>query len=212
MIKLIKLAKPDVLENNAAAWTQILLDRAAANVKPSDAEKSRYRHPDIKSVLVKETGGKCAYCESKLLHITYGDVEHVIPKSTRIEVTFEWENLTLACDVCNTNKSDKFSGGVGFIDPYLKDPAAHFNVVGSLILAKIGDNDARITEETLKLNRAELVERRSQRIQGLRSEVEVIQRAPAALQAILFESLKEEIKLDKEYAAIARACLPLLMA
>jgi uncharacterized protein (TIGR02646 family) len=212
MIKIVKLAKPDILEKNAAIWTQVLIDRAAAKIKATDAEKSRYRHPDIKSVLVKETSGKCAYCESKLLHSTYGDVEHIIPKSTKLEVTFDWDNLTLACDVCNTNKADKFSGGVGFVDPYVQDPSAHFNVVGSLIFAKAGDDDARLTEETLKLNRPELVERRNQRIQGLRNEVEVIRRVPVALQEILIESLKEEIKSDKEYAAIARTCLPLLMA
>lgn len=212
MIKLTKLAKPDILEKNAEDWTKALLDKIASGSAPTDAEKSRYRNADIKAVLVKETNGKCAYCESKLLHVTYGDVEHIVPKSTKVDVTFEWSNLTLACDVCNTNKGDKFSHGTGFVDPYLHDPVNRFNFVGGLILAKPGDDDARLTEETLKLNRAELVDRRNQRIRYLREQVEVISRAPAHLRQVLLESLQEELHADKEYAAIARACLPCLMA
>lgn len=212
MIKLTKLAKPQILEQNAANWTKTLLDKINSGSKPTDAEKSKYRHPEVKAALVKETNGKCVYCESKLLHVTYGDVEHIVPKSTQAEVTFEWSNLTLACDVCNTNKSDKFSHGVGFVDPYLHEPTDHFNFVGGLVLAKTGDNDARLTEETLKLNRAELVERRNQRIRYLREQVEVISRAPVHLQDVLRASLQEELHDDKEYAAIARACLPCLMA
>lgn len=212
MIKLTKLAKPDILEKNAADWTKVLLAKIASGSAPTDTEKIRYRHPDIKSVLVKETNGKCAYCESKILHVTYGDVEHIIPKSTKAAVTFEWENLTLACDVCNTNKGDKFSHGAGFVDPYVHDPATRFNFVGGLVLAKPGDDDARLTEETLKLNRAELVDRRNQRIRYLREQVEVINRASASLRPILLDSLQEELLADKEYAAIARACLPCLIA
>ncbi len=212
MIKLTKLKKPDVLELNAADWTKALLDKISSGGKPTDGEKNKYRHPDIKAALLKETHGKCAYCESKLLHITYGDIEHIVPKSTKAEVTFEWTNLTLACDVCNTNKSDKFSHGVGFVDPYLQDPTQHFNFIGGLVFAKTGDDDARLTEETLRLNRAELVERRNERIRYLREQVEVIKRAPVHLQDVLRASLQEELNDDKEYAAVARACLPCLIA
>lgn len=211
MIKLKKLEKPDILKNHAVAWSQILLARLAANSKPSDIEKNRYRHPEIKSVLIEETNGKCAYCESKLLHIAYGDIEHIIPKSTKAEVAFEWDNLTLACDVCNTNKSDKFSFGVGFIDPYLKDPAEHFYFLGPIVYAKPGDADARLTEETLKLNRPELVERRSQRMRYLRDQVEVIRLAPAHLRDTLIQVLNEEANADKEYAAIAKVCIRTLL-
>jgi len=212
MIKLKKLAKPAVLEINAAIWTKTVLDKISVGVKPTDVEKSRYRHPEVKKVLIKEVNGKCAYCESKLLHVTYGDVEHIVPKSTKIEIAFEWDNLTLACDVCNTNKSDNFSHGVGFVDPYIHNPVDHFNFVGGLVFAKSGDNDARLTEETLKLNRAELVERRNERIRYLREQVEVIKRAPTALQTVLLASLHDELSEDKEYSAVAQACLPCLLA
>lgn len=211
MIKLTKLQQPEILKDHAAEWTQVLLNKLAVHAKPTDSEKSKYRHPDIKKVLVQETYGKCAYCESKLTHIAYGDVEHIVPKSTKPEATFDWDNLTLACDICNTNKSDKFSHGAGFIDPYLKDPSQHFYFLGPLIYAKPGDADARLTEETLKLNRAELVERRSERIRYLRDQVEVIRHAPAHLRDILIQILNKEANADKEYAAITKVCILTLM-
>ena len=211
MIKLIKTPEPPILSQNFAAWTQALIDKIAANLQPTDAEKNKYRHKDVKKALVEETHGKCAYCESKLLHITYGDVEHIVPKSTATALTFKLENLTLACDVCNTNKGDKFSGGTGFIDPYLVDPENHFMACGPLIHGKPGNDPARVTEETLKLNRPELIERRTERIRSLREQVETFHKASSALKPLLLQNLKKELEADKEYVAVSRAYLmPLL--
>lgn len=136
MIKLSKLDEPDVLFNNSATWTQVLLNKEAAGKKPTASEKSRYRHPEIKAVLVKETGGKCAYCESKLLHIHHGDVEHIYPKSLDVRKTFEWRNLTLACEKCNQNKSNKDPLLEQIIDPYEDDPEYHLVFVGALIFPR----------------------------------------------------------------------------
>jgi uncharacterized protein (TIGR02646 family) len=59
----------------------------------------------------------CAYCESKLRHITYGDIEHIVAKAVDQSRTYDWTNLTIACDVCNTEKSDE----EGLVDPYTED-------------------------------------------------------------------------------------------
>jgi hypothetical protein len=69
MIRLQKTAKPDILVNSAAAWTKVLTDHQAAGTKPTDSEKARYRHAEVKAALLVETVEKCAYCESKLRHI-----------------------------------------------------------------------------------------------------------------------------------------------
>lgn len=74
MIKLQKGPEPNVLQADAERWTAELL---AAGDK-AKAKNSRYGHPDVKAALIAETNGKCAYCESKLLHIAYGDVEHIV--------------------------------------------------------------------------------------------------------------------------------------
>src|ERR1700722_9410453 len=105
MIKINKLPAPAILVEKSTEWTNALLEKISKGEKPTDAESNRYRHAKIKQALLDETHGKCAYCESKLRHIAYGDIEHVVPKSVRPELSFDWQNLTLACDVCNTNKS-----------------------------------------------------------------------------------------------------------
>jgi uncharacterized protein (TIGR02646 family) len=72
-----------------------------------------YSHQDVKDVLQKVFKGKCAYCESKFLHVYPGDVEHFRPKA---EITTlsglkiipgyywlaaDWDNLLLSCRNCN---------------------------------------------------------------------------------------------------------------
>lgn len=207
MIKLLKSATPEVLVENGDAWTAAVMEKRAAGIEPTSTELSRYRHPAIKVALLTETNGKCAYCESKFEHIAYGDVEHISPKSLDPESIFRWENLTLACDICNTNKGNKFPRGDGLIDPYTKLPSDHFRVFGPLIFGVPGDDDARLTELTLKLNRTALVEKRQQKINYLRDQVEVIAKAPDRLKPILLDNLQAEILDEQEYAAIAKEYL-----
>ncbi len=214
MIKLTKGPEPDVLVRLGPEWTATLLDRALAGVPATEAERGRYRHTDIKEALKAETFGKCAYCESKLLHISYGDIEHIVPKSVRPEFAFTWENLTLACDICNTNKGHQFGNHDDLVDPYVVDPATEFLFLGPLVLPVPGDDSALKTEMTLKLNRAELVERRTEHIQKLRMEIE-------ALARIVDADLREVVRRDiiergtesaREYAGTARAALQVFLA
>jgi 5-methylcytosine-specific restriction endonuclease McrA len=207
MIRLAKLPKPRVLIENEVEWTTMLIRKTAAGESVSTTEKSRYRHPEIKATLIQETFGKCAYCESKLQHITYGDVEHISPKSTEPEAIFQWENLTLACDVCNTNKGDRFPNREGLVDPYNHDPQARFHIFGPFIFATPGDNDARYTELTLDLNRTALLERRNEKIKYLRDMVETVAAASERLRPRLLEVLKLETAPDQEFSALARSYL-----
>ena len=207
MIKLFKLPSPEVLVLNGVAWTSIIMEKRAAGLEPTTTELSRYRNPAIKATLLAETNGKCAYCESKIEHVTYGDVEHISPKSLDMESIFSWDNLTLACDVCNTNKGNNFPLGDGLIDPYKKLPSSHFRVVGPFIFGVPGDDDARLTELTLKLNRTALVEMRQQKINYLRDQVEVIAKASARLRPMLLDNLQAEIQSEQEYSAVAKEYL-----
>jgi uncharacterized protein (TIGR02646 family) len=207
MIKLRKGHIPAVLGTNAAAWTKTLVDHESAGTEASATEKSRYRHIDIKAALIQETAGKCAYCESKILHVTYGDVEHIVPKSLCLEKTFEWENLTLACDVCNTKKANHFGNHDDFVDPYVVDPREHFNFLGATILPKLESNRAFSTYSTLKLNRPELLERRSEHIEKLCKQLMLFASvADASKKAILKRDLLEvDAGSSAEFSAFARA-------
>ncbi|MBR8188699.1 HNH endonuclease [Burkholderia vietnamiensis] len=201
MIKLTKGDKPEILIERADEWTKALVDKKARGEEPTEGEKGRYRHPQIKEALIRETHGKCAYCESKLQHIAYGDIEHISPKSSDVRLTFDWGNLTLACDVCNTNK------GIvdGIVDPYNSDPSLHFTISGPLILANPTDDVARLTELKLDLNRAALVERRREKIVFLRDQVEIYLRAANPnLKAVLKIDLERTIADSEEFSAIAR--------
>lgn len=71
----------------------------------SDLYNSRYKHEDIKSKLKIIYNHKCAFCESwcAVLH-----VEHYRPKSKYYWLSYSWDNLLLACPICNSNKGQHF--------------------------------------------------------------------------------------------------------
>jgi len=204
MIRLHKGVCPAILENNAAAWTAKLLAAFASGSVPTKAERGRYNEATIKAALVQETHGKCAYCESKLLHIAYGDIEHIMPKAPNPNHWFDWNNLTLACDRCNTNKGEH----TDVLDPYEVDPSEHLWFVGVFVFAKPGSDVGELTERRLDLNRDDLLERRKERLGRLRILLDRIRRIQNdEVREALTGDVLEEVSDDKEYAAMAREVL-----
>lgn len=85
-----------------------------------------YKLPEVKEALIKLFNGKCAYCESFILHVYSGDVEHFRPKSQikypkedNIKtikpgyywLAADWDNLFLACKNCNSPSTQLLSDG-----------------------------------------------------------------------------------------------------
>ena len=73
-----------------------------------------YGAKSVKAALRKAQHDKCAFCESKITHIAYGDVEHFRPKAgyrQRPEdpleqpgyywLAYDWTNLLFCCQICN---------------------------------------------------------------------------------------------------------------
>jgi hypothetical protein len=72
-----------------------------------------YGHKTVKEALIKAQHDKCFLCESKITHISHGDVEHFRPKAAYRQsagdtlhtgyywLAYEWSNLFLACQLCN---------------------------------------------------------------------------------------------------------------
>lgn len=150
MRKIKKLAKPQVLIDNAKEWTEEYCICLNNGKKPSQEIASRYNEPTIKNTLEKETFGKCAYCESKFKHVTYGDIEHILPKNkeARPDLYVEWDNLTLACEQCNrSGKGTYYDPNMPLINPYKDEPIEHFQDIGPLIFPKLGDLRAWTTEK-----------------------------------------------------------------
>ena len=73
-----------------------------------------YGDKAVKEELLKMQADKCCFCESKITHISYGDVEHFRPKAAWKQsahdglsrpgyywFAYEWSNLLLCCQLCN---------------------------------------------------------------------------------------------------------------
>lgn len=207
MIFLIKGPEPSILKEKGKEWLDNLDAAIKDGVKKLDYLKSKYRHHEIKSAIVKETYGKCAYCESKIMHTSFGDIEHIIPKSKNTKFYFLWSNLTLACDICNNRKSEFDPEDGDIIDPYTTEPSDHLTFSGTLMFA-LGTELGKQTRTILELNRAELLERRRERLEQLTSVLEDLlspNLSLSARKAIMSDFKTTELADSAPYAAMARA-------
>ncbi len=73
-----------------------------------------YGHKTVKQALKTAQHDKCCFCESKVTHVAYGDVEHFRPKAGVRQkpkdslgrpgyywLAYEWSNLFFSCQLCN---------------------------------------------------------------------------------------------------------------
>lgn len=169
MIKLAKGDEPEILRQRKENWTKDLLAAVAAG----DAEQiksltRRYNHPEVKDALKEETRGKCAYCEAYVTDVAHGDIEHVTPKSIRRDLTFDWANLTFACQICNQNKSSKED----LLDPYIDEPGEHLFFAGPFAKGRTPDGTRTVIE--LRLNRPSLIESRNREIERYADQIEKV--------------------------------------
>jgi hypothetical protein len=89
--------------------------------KKFDFDKEIYGHKTVKDALKKSQHDKCFLCESKVTHISYGDVEHFRPKAGYRQndgdklgkpgyywLAYEWSNLFFVCQLCNQRFKKNF--------------------------------------------------------------------------------------------------------
>jgi len=208
MIRIIKHPSPQILEENWQVWTAELLRLIAAGAsrKEIEAVRNRYRHADIKAVVCLETFDKCAFCESKMTHVYYGDIEHVQPKSIFVELTFVWHNLVLACRICNNNKLVYPKDGDPFVNPVLDNPDAHLFFSGDVLFPRPGSDAGFLTIDQLKLNRRQLRERRSEKIENLWRLIDRWSRLTnSRLKEIARQEIMHEISSEKEFSMALKA-------
>jgi len=75
---------------------------------------------NTKDQLLMETHNKCAYCESDITTVSYGDVEHYRPKSVYWWLAYVYDNYLASCAICNQRfKGAKFE----FLGPAIPPPA-----------------------------------------------------------------------------------------
>ena len=204
MILMIKGGEPQILQNNHNVWTEELV--AVTSRPAADALRvSKYRHKDIKEAVVKEAFGKCVYCESKILHDQFGDIEHYFPKSIHPNLAFNWRNLMLACKKCNTFKLDRDPFAEYILDPFEPNPDDHLGFCGALIYSKTEAGEE--TRSVLSLDRTELNERRSdvlKRLLLVLDKILDVRRSKTARSAIYDDFLEHELASSNQYTAVAR--------
>ncbi len=113
MIRITKGPVPNVLTTRGPAEVQKLAAAVRAKAKLA-FKKKLYAAKSVKDALVKAQHGKCAFCESRFLHVGFGDVEHFRPKAGSREspggkllrpgyfwLAYDWDNLFLSCQLCN---------------------------------------------------------------------------------------------------------------
>lgn len=168
MKKLTKADEPEILVKNYEAWTETYTQAE----KDERKKLGKWGHVGIKDSLQIETGGKCAYCEGFMSDVSYPHVEHIIPKTLRPDLAHVWTNLTLACQTCNINKGDYYKQEYSILNPYIDDPQEYLLFHGGLVAAKLGQFRGEVTVSKLELNRMELVQSRSNRLQSIRQLLE----------------------------------------
>jgi hypothetical protein len=199
-----KLGVPEVLVQKRDEWD------AAVRSNPSEYNKTRYRHADIKSRLVDETGGKCVYCESKIGHNCPGDIEHKAPKSKRLDLIFDWGNLTIACNECNRRKLEYYDDACMFLDPNTDDVESMVTHVGPFVFHLPGETRSELTVRLLELDRFDgrsaLVARKLESLENVRNLVDRIATAShPLLKQILSEDLEARCERSAEYSGMVKA-------
>jgi uncharacterized protein (TIGR02646 family) len=118
----IRIHKPEsaprILLDRGAALTAELCARVEAGERPS-FEREVYGAAEVKEALRAAQHDKCCFCEAKLGHVQFGDVEHFRPKASTQQsaadpptvgyywLAYEWKNLYLSCEICNRRHKQK---------------------------------------------------------------------------------------------------------
>ena len=141
-----------------------------------NALRTNYKNPENKDALRQASSDKCMYCESKISHIYYGDVEHIKPKETYPQFEFVWENLGYVCAKCNGKKLNKYDDNCPYINPYEESPADFIAPFGELLRQFRGNERGEYTILEIDLNRSELAEKRLNRMRVIANLIDKINR------------------------------------
>lgn len=208
MIKLTRKDLRPVLQEQVEARVTRLRAYLTNGEDPPEALLNAYRDPEVKKHLIAETSGKCIYCESKITHVYFGDIEHIKPKSEFPMERLSIENLGFACALCNNAKGNFWDAATPLIDPYVDDPTTEFLAFGVLITRRPGRDRARLSITQLDLNRQALIERRKERIELLQALADQYTLASeGAIKDLIRTELTRQAGDDSEYALVVRAYL-----
>ncbi|HEX8456913.1 MAG TPA: hypothetical protein VF656_06435 [Pyrinomonadaceae bacterium] len=185
-----------------------------------------YGHKTVKEALIKSQHDKCFLCESKITHISHGDVEHFRPKAAYRQSTrdtlhtgyywlaYEWSNLFLACPVCNqvfkknlfplsnpTARATSHRKSLSkekplFLDPSIDDPEQHISFREEVPFPLNGSVRGKATITDLGLKRLKLNDRRREHYDRLQLLYKVARMNPPTPQSAAAQTLLDRAVLD----------------
>lgn len=220
MIFVQRTDQPKVLITNALNWTteylaardNLLADPSEANKKIVSGIEKRYNQQEVKDALKFMFNRKCAFCESTVTHISYGEIEHFKPKSKFPDLCFNWDNFLLSCTVCNgtANKGNKFPSsaeGGPFINPTVENPEDFFTFDYDDKLNRFIVFPKNLRGKTMlqiiKLNREDLVEHRTQILWKILYYLKTIVKKDPAL----LEEFEKLFSKEDEYLSFVRTMI-----
>ena len=115
---------PTSLAANATQWTTELLEwiEANPNANVPTTLVRRYAQDDVREALRAMYQDQCCYCEGRIKDVSYDHIEHRRPKSKFRNEVFDWGNLHLACEKCNTKKGEKWTSAAPILDAVMDHP------------------------------------------------------------------------------------------
>ncbi len=153
--------------------------------------------------------GKCAFCESRMAHVSNPQVEHYWPKSKYPDAAFNWEHWLLSCGRCNDRKWAHFPDCDGvpcLINPTSEEPESHIEFSGYIPIPK-----TRRGEETIQLiglDRSPLEEERSRWLNHINGLLLLcVSSENAEIRREARELLIWSMQDDAPYAAMTRCYL-----
>ncbi|WP_374400668.1 hypothetical protein [Flavobacterium sp.] len=96
---LVRLPKPNILEQREISWTQSFI--ISGKDRP---DNSKYSHLEIRTQLHNISYKKCFYSEVKFATETEGQVDHYVEVSENKNLAFNWDNLFLSHKDSNQGK------------------------------------------------------------------------------------------------------------
>jgi hypothetical protein len=214
MIQVNRGVAPDGFESRASGWRQRFAEARIIQPKLTASKFWGTVRREIKpdgDELNRRFRGKCAFCESRMRHVSNPHIEHYRPKGqARFEnLMFDWENWLLSCGRCNEEKWKDFpeiDGQPQLLDPVNGDPGEHVDFRGAEIIGL-----TVCGQETIHLIGLDRYPLRNERGQWLSQIDALLLLAVLATDSATKQEAREHLvwamQIDAPYSAMTKAYL-----
>ena len=222
---------PAVLTTQGLAATTALCTLFTEGNTNFEFDNKIYGHGDVKNLLRMVQNGKCCFCEAKIAHVSYGDVEHYRPKAGWIQndeklnrpgyywLAYDWDNLFLSCEICNQRHkknyfplSDNNKRAISheyalkdespiFIKPDTEDPEKFIEFKEEIPFPVDSNPRGIQTIEKLGLDRESLNERRREKLGLIRMLYDLAIDIPTTTAEIRQRAVNQIRKIASEFTA-----------